>query len=452
VGSDRPSQSESTCDKVSRELHLVAQGLGGFGDAVRVAATNHKTETLIEGGTAVALGIGLAAVRRLPGVGAPVAAAISTGLFCATIKNFAKTGFETVRAFSDSWTSADHFQQNKQIVRRDLGQFAFDSAVMAGAAGLSGGLMRGFGPATFRSTGQFRASQRLAANALNETTEAIFPLSQTLAAAQTIGGDAGTLAPAPMYAHSRVPVREVFSINDGAGKSHWMERSWPDIRYPSLRGTIDVDIAVVGGGTGSIMAAALAAKGYKVALVDAGRIAGENATLSGMAGISTRYLDEATTVTASELGTAKTKRIMDISKSGQRWLQGQARRVGAYQPAISYLVSPNLADLESEAKLVTKLDSDTRFISDDRIKSLIPQAAGAIAIHREGQIDPVRLAVQSIARERIRSGSRLQVFEHSPVLSIAVDSRARPLAAAQRDSVNSGQSVITGSLIASIRS
>ena len=64
--SDRQSQSESTSSKIERELNLVGEGLSGFTDAARDAFTNHKTETLIEAGGSVAVGIGLAAARSLP--------------------------------------------------------------------------------------------------------------------------------------------------------------------------------------------------------------------------------------------------------------------------------------------------------------------------------------------------------------------------------------------------
>ncbi len=67
-------------------------------------------------------------------------------------------------------------------------------------------------------------------------------------------------------------------------KSYWLD-STPETKYPTLKKDIKVDIAIIGGGiTGITTAFLLKNEGFKVALIEADRIA------QGTTGHTTAYV------------------------------------------------------------------------------------------------------------------------------------------------------------------
>ena len=393
MGSERLSESIDT--KLKRELNLAAEGLNGFADAARDAFTNHKTETLLEAGGAAAVGVGLALVRQIPGIGLPISLAMSAGLLGASVKGVVENGSAAFGAFHDNWKSADHWQANKDIVHNDIGKFAFDTAVMAAAGGVSAGLVRGFGAAGFTS------ARPLGALASGET-----PLRS------------GFLSAGPKLdvepAFPNTEVQRAFQFQrDTSANSPWL-RTVANLPFlPRLEGKVDADVAVVGSGVvGQQIAYRLAQMGKKVVVLEGGRVA--SGTSGMMGAMNTVVPDTGFGPMLEKLGPDKFAEMMGRMLAARSSVEILGRKYGDFRPHNSYNVaySENNADVVSEADLLRKFDPRVRFVNGKEAQDLFPLARSAAILPGEGNLNPVKM-LNGMARS-----GQYQVFENSPVLSV----------------------------------
>lgn len=132
--SDAP---ESFADKAMREVSLVREGLLGFNDAARVAIVEKPLQTAANLALAAGAGVALAYLSRGQGFGKLAVRAASGALSISFLADVAANGASVASALQDNWRSDSAFDQNSAVMRKSLGKFAFDTALLS-AGSLSG--------------------------------------------------------------------------------------------------------------------------------------------------------------------------------------------------------------------------------------------------------------------------------------------------------------------------
>lgn len=125
-----PGSPESFGRKLAREAKLLGEGLAGLVDAARSSSAG---EIAGKAGLSFGIGLGLAYLNRGKGflpLAAKTTALAATGAFALDVAGRAS---DVSLAFADTWRSDNNWDRNSRIVRDSLGQFAFDTAVMAGS-------------------------------------------------------------------------------------------------------------------------------------------------------------------------------------------------------------------------------------------------------------------------------------------------------------------------------
>ena len=205
-----------------------------------------------------------------------------------------------------------------------------------------------------------------------------------------------------------------------AGNSYWMD-SVPPTSYPALKGEVNVDVCIVGGGiTGLLSAFELSEAGLRVAVLEGGRIASSvtgftTAKLTSQHG--TRYLrlsqDHGADVAASygRANQEALQRILDIADRLQ--IQDiQAR------DAYVYGTDPASVDaLRAEAQAAADAGLPASFVTDVPLPF---DTAGAVRFTDQAQIHPRRLLVPLAAALHERG---VQIFESSRAKDIEFDNR-----------------------------
>ncbi|MBS2008343.1 MAG: hypothetical protein JST01_14945 [Cyanobacteria bacterium SZAS TMP-1] len=128
---------ESWVDKARREASLIGEGLSGFADAARDAFTQHKAETAAKVAVSCGVGLGLAYLSRGRSLGPIAARSIGVASGLAFAVDVGDNAVQIAGAIADTARSDANFDENAQIMRKSLGKFAFDTALMS-AAGLGG--------------------------------------------------------------------------------------------------------------------------------------------------------------------------------------------------------------------------------------------------------------------------------------------------------------------------
>jgi glycine/D-amino acid oxidase-like deaminating enzyme/nitrite reductase/ring-hydroxylating ferredoxin subunit len=142
-------------------------------------------------------------------------------------------------------------------------------------------------------------------------------------------------------------------------RSYWNATA-PASGYPALRGDLEVDVAIIGGGIVGVTAARLLRdKGLKVALVEARRI-GEGVTGKSTAKITSQH-NIAYTIIEKKFGTEGARRYADANETGLKTIQALAERHGIEcmletRPAFTWTRDPDeVTRIEREAELAARL-------------------------------------------------------------------------------------------------
>lgn len=199
-------------------------------------------------------------------------------------------------------------------------------------------------------------------------------------------------------------------------ESYWLaSASLPD--YPILHEDINVDVAIVGGGlTGITSAYILKSKGYKVAVLEAGKIA------NGTTGHTTAKVTSQHGLIYNKLinafGKEKAKQYADSNERAIHFIANLIKENNIdcdfkWQPAYIYTQSDDyISDIESEVKAASGLGLNASFV--DRL--LLPfDIKAAVKFEKQAQFHPLKY-VSWLAHTIPGDGS--QIFEHTKVVDV----------------------------------
>ncbi len=205
------------------------------------------------------------------------------------------------------------------------------------------------------------------------------------------------------------------------GTSYWLDAFGASRRrLPSLRGTHDADVAIVGGGvTGCAVAYLFAKAGARVVLLERARI-GRGSTAASTA-LLMQEPDVDFTALSDRYGRAAARRIWQESRAAVRDMHRTLRSLNA--PALHGLPSVYLAHhpdavaaLKRELAARHAAGFPGRWLSAASVRRITGRdAPGAILTPGNAQADPYR-ACLALARAAQKNGARF--FERSRVLRI----------------------------------
>jgi gamma-glutamylputrescine oxidase len=217
------------------------------------------------------------------------------------------------------------------------------------------------------------------------------------------------------------------------GQSPWTANLPKTTRpsYPRLAGTLEIPIAVVGGGlTGCATAYALAAAGQRVALIEAGQIAGGATAqaaglLLGSPGTDFLSLEKAHGLRVARALWQDTRRASLDAQATLRRLKIRC----ALQPCDAIVAARNDAEarpLKRELAAMKAAGLEASWLSARALEAATGfEGAGGIRSHGHASLDPVRAALGLARAAAVRGAA---VFERSPVEKIKVLARGVEIA------------------------
>jgi glycine/D-amino acid oxidase-like deaminating enzyme len=211
------------------------------------------------------------------------------------------------------------------------------------------------------------------------------------------------------------------------GTSYWVDQFRGTApRHPSLRGTHEADIAVIGGGiTGCLAAHAFVKAGFSVLLLEADRIA------RGSTAASTALLmqepDEDLRDLTARYGTRRARGVwLECAKSVRGFIAliRRLRIAAGLEQVRSVYWTPHTdvaSDLQRELRRRRAVGIGGRWLSPSALSRLIGVAgAGGILTSGNAQVDPYRACVG--LAERLRAAG-VKIYERSPVRRVRGSSR-----------------------------
>jgi glycine/D-amino acid oxidase-like deaminating enzyme len=229
------------------------------------------------------------------------------------------------------------------------------------------------------------------------------------------------------------------------GTPLWLpHRSEPDTRFPTLRGQLEADLAIVGGGiTGAAIAWRFAHAGLKVALLEA-RHAGRGSTAASTA-LLMQEPDEDYSALAERYGEKRTRRIWELSRSATREFVDVIRRLRipcelARRDSVYYTLSEDkAARLRKEHRRRRSVNISGRWLDCGALlEETGIHGAGAIRTHGNAQVDPYAVCIGLLHAAARRDAA---IFERSPVKRIRPSKDGVTVTTA-RGSVRAGHVVI----------
>jgi len=204
-------------------------------------------------------------------------------------------------------------------------------------------------------------------------------------------------------------------------RPYWDARLTRKPKFPVLRGPLDTDVAIVGGGLiGCTAAFVFAAAGLRVALVEAGRI-GQQATASAPGVILPEPALPLATLDAVH-GRRAARAMWEMSRRSAFDFVALLRRLGVRADVEQVEVANYLTGredaraLEREAGLRREMGIEGQWLSSSRAEAqLRTEASGAICVKAGAILDPYRACLGLVRAARSR---RVKVFEKSAVLKI----------------------------------
>lgn len=192
-------------------------------------------------------------------------------------------------------------------------------------------------------------------------------------------------------------------------------------RYPTHRGTLEVDVAIVGGGiTGAIAAYLFSEAGIRVAVVEA-KQCGLGSTAASTA-LLMQEPDKDFGDLAARYGFATARRIWNVLRGGTRDLISTIRKLKIDcdlhpRESIYFTLEPEkLARLQKEFRDRKRAGLPGRWLSAPRLHQLTGiKGQGAILTPGNGDLDPLK-ACTGFLREAQARGAK--IFERSPVRRI----------------------------------
>jgi glycine/D-amino acid oxidase-like deaminating enzyme len=205
------------------------------------------------------------------------------------------------------------------------------------------------------------------------------------------------------------------------GRPVWLERRARTQAYPSLRGHLEVEVAIVGGGiTGALAAALFARAGVRVGLVEAD-LMGRGSTAASTA-LLLREPDLGLKDLRHRYGAARARRIWQLSADAARGFVRTIERLGiecglTRRDSVYYtLSSASVAELRAEYARRCRAGFVGDWLTPGALRRLTGiSGRGAIRTRGNAQLDPFRACV-GLLRAATHAGARL--FERSPVVRI----------------------------------
>lgn len=202
----------------------------------------------------------------------------------------------------------------------------------------------------------------------------------------------------------------------------WLDRDRASIRrrHPSLTRDVEVDVAIVGGGIiGATVAAAFAAAGVRVGLLEAALI-GHGSTAASTA-LLMQEPDEPLVSLERRYGRAAAARIWELSRQATRDFVTMIRQRGiacdlVERDSIYYTTGTDADPLRVEQRRRRAAGFGGRWLGADALRRRTGLAgAGAILTIGNAQLDPYRACV-GLLRSAEHGGAR--IFETSEVRRI----------------------------------
>jgi glycine/D-amino acid oxidase-like deaminating enzyme len=209
----------------------------------------------------------------------------------------------------------------------------------------------------------------------------------------------------------------------------WLDRSTrlQAHQYPTCRGDLAVDVAIVGGGvTGAAVALMFAEAGVRVALLEAAGV-GRGSTAASTA-LLMQEPDKDFHEMSAKYGRAAARRIWHLSRLATREFVRTLKRLDvacdlAECDSVYFTTdAPAARQLAQEQRLRRDAGLSSRWLDRSALRRLTGiSGAGAIRSRGNAQVDPYRACV-GLLRAAERRGAR--IFERSPVRRIKADSRS----------------------------
>jgi glycine/D-amino acid oxidase-like deaminating enzyme/nitrite reductase/ring-hydroxylating ferredoxin subunit len=204
--------------------------------------------------------------------------------------------------------------------------------------------------------------------------------------------------------------------SDLASKSYWLD-STEETNYPTLENDIEVDIVVIGGGiTGITTALLLKNEGFKVALIEADKIA------QGTTGHTTAYVTSQHDIIykdlISSMGIEKAKQYADANEGAIDFIENMIKEYNVdcdfcRLPAYIYTTDEKYVDtLKAEAEAAKSLGIKAKFVANLNLPFSIK---GALCFENQAQFHP-RKYLLKIAEDI--SDDNSQIYEHTRVVDI----------------------------------
>lgn len=228
--------------------------------------------------------------------------------------------------------------------------------------------------------------------------------------------------------------------------SYYAATANDDTRYPSLKGTVETDICVVGGGFSGISTAlSLAERGYRVVVLEAQRVGWGASGRNGgqmIAGISGEARIE------GQLGEAGRQLLKDIRYLGHEIIE---RRIEQHQIRCDLKhgwmeVAARPRHLEAMRDYVEERraagDGDQlELVEADEMESVIGSRLyhGAMVDKRSGHLHPLNLC---LGEAQAAAAAGVRIFEESPVKEVR--GGAKPFAVTAEGRVEAASIVLAG--------
>jgi glycine/D-amino acid oxidase-like deaminating enzyme len=206
------------------------------------------------------------------------------------------------------------------------------------------------------------------------------------------------------------------------GTSYWLDRFASSRRpsYPRHRGTLQVEVAVVGGGAlGCATAYVLAAAGIDVALFEQGHLA--HAQAGRGAAIVVHEPEPFFYKLAKQHGVRDARHIYQIARRGSLEYVSALKRLRIecglqIRDAIHFSANPDgIQELQKEYSARREAGLEAASLKGSALSRRIAMDGFGLITHGNASVDPYRAAI-GLARAAVARGAK--IFEQSPVLRI----------------------------------
>lgn len=161
-----PSSEAPSSDgggRLAREAQLLMAGASGFVQAAD-EARHHPLQTGAKMLGGAALGVGVGLLSRKAGIAGLSARALGAGLGVAFCKDIFANTHSLMGAAADAWTSGNNMERNLALVRKQGGEFLFDTALFTATGLASAKMTQHFQPKVTSRLAEMRDNRQLNRN------------------------------------------------------------------------------------------------------------------------------------------------------------------------------------------------------------------------------------------------------------------------------------------------